>query len=306
MTVTLTGANDYARQQALDGLVAAFVATHDELAVERLDGQEAELSQVTAALTANSLFTSHKLVVLRQPGANKQFAEQVEHIFGQVPESTDVIVVEPKLDKRLSYYKFLKSQTDFREFPQLDVAGLANWLSDMAKQQGATLTPADARFLVDRIGPNQQLLFNELSKLALYDPHISRQTIELLTDPTPQSTIFELLEAAFAGRGKRAMELYAEQRALKVEPPQIVAMLAWQLHVLAIIKTAGNRSDTDIAKEAKLNPFVIRKSHAIARQLSRSDLQQFINDLLDIDVRSKRTAIDADEALQHYLLGLAS
>jgi DNA polymerase III delta subunit len=113
------------------------------------------------------------------------------------------------------------------------------------------------------------------------------------------------LEAAFAGNVRRALALYEEQRALKVEPAQIIAMLAWQLHVLAVIKTAGSRSTDQIAKEAKLNPFVVRKSQAIANKTSLTGLKRLIADLLEIDVKTKRTSIDADEALQHYLLKLS-
>jgi DNA polymerase III delta subunit len=82
-------------------------------------------------------------------------------------------------------------------------------------------------------------------------------------------------------------------------------MLAWQLHVLAIIKTAGDRSTDDIAREAKLNPFVVRKSQSIARNLSLSELKKLIADLLNIDLKTKRSNLDPDEALQHYLLKLA-
>ncbi len=131
-------------------------------------------------------------------------------------------------------------------------------------------------------------------------------TIDLLTEPAPQSTIFQLLEAAFAGRTRTALKLYAEQRAQKVEPAQIIAMLAWQLHVLAVIKTAGDKTSDQIAREAKLNPFVVRKSQNIARDLTLAELKKLISDLLKIDVAMKRTAIDADEALQHYLMTLAS
>ncbi|MGC1177308.1 MAG: hypothetical protein WA843_04520, partial [Candidatus Saccharimonadales bacterium] len=168
-----------------------------------------------------------------------------------------------------------------------------------------SLSTADARYLVERVGVNQQLVSNELEKLLLYDATISRKTIELLTDPAPQSTIFQLLEAAFAGNTKTVLKLYAEQRAQKVEPPQIIAMLAWQLHVLAIIKTAGDRSTDQIAQEARLNPFVVRKSQGIARSLSLADLKNLIADLLKIDIVTKRTTTDPDEALQHYLLKLA-
>ncbi len=149
------------------------------------------------------------------------------------------------------------------------------------------------------------MLASELEKLLLYDPIITRQTIDLLTDPTPQSTIFQLLEAAFAGNSKQAIKLYKEQRSMKVEPLQIIAMLSWQLNVLAIIKTAGDRSTQDIAKQAKINPYVVSKSQGIARKLSLDELKSLIKDLLEIDIASKRTNIDIDEALQLYILKLS-
>lgn len=306
MITTLTGANSFGWQAALGQQVDVFLKEHGDLALERLDGQEVSYERLHEALTSLPFLASKKLVVLRAPSTNKKFAEEIEHIVSEIPETTDVILVEPKLDKRLSYYKFLKKKTDFHEFPELDVNGLAQWLSDSAKIQNGSLGTADARYLVERVGASQQLLANELEKLLIYNPQITRQTIDLLTEPTPQSTIFQLLEAAFNGQRKQLLDLYKEQRALKVEPPQIIAMLAWQLHILAIIKTAGEKGAQTIASDARINPFVVQKSQAIARNLSLSELKKLISDLLKIDIASKRTSINTDEALQHYLLSLAA
>jgi DNA polymerase-3 subunit delta len=303
--ITLTGENSFGLGRELGQLVGAFVAEHGDLALERLDGQEADFDRLRAALAGLPFLASRKLVVLRQPSAQKQFAEQAEQILGSLPDTNDVIIIEPKLDKRLAYYKLLKNKTDYRDFTELDSNGLARWLVETAKAAGGSLSPAEARYLVERVGTNQQLLSNELAKLLLYDTAISRRTIDLLTGPAPQGTIFQLLEAAFAGDRRRALSLYAEQRALKVEPQQIIAMLAWQLHVLAVLKAAGDRPADAIAREARLNPFVVRNSQAIARQLSLAQLKKLVNDLLKIDIASKRTAVDADEALQHYLLVVA-
>jgi DNA polymerase-3 subunit delta len=248
---------------------------------------------------------ARKLVVLRSPGANKEFTEKFEDFLGGVAETNDIVLVEPKLDKRLSYYKQLKKQTDFREFAVLDGNGLARYLADYAKQQGGSLSSGDARLLIDRVGLNQLILQHEVDKLVSYDPKISRASIELLTDRTPQSSIFELLDAAFAGNVKRAMSLYGEQRPARVEPQQILAMLIWQLHILAVVKTAGPRSADTIAKEAKISPFTVRKSVDLARRLSLTQLKTRVSDLLKIDLDLKSKSMNADEALQLYLLRLA-
>jgi DNA polymerase III subunit delta len=305
MVITLTGANSFGLKRELDKLVAAFLAEHDEMGLERVDGEEAEFDRLSEALTSLPFLASKKLVVLRSPGANKKFVEQSAKLLAEVPETTDVVIVETKLDKRGVYYKLLKKVTDYREFPELDVNGLARWAGEQAKLGGGSLNSNDARFLVERVGVNQQLVSHEVEKLLLYSPAINRQSIELLTEATPQSSIFELLEAAFSGNARRMTALYAEQRAMKVEPQQIIAMLAWQLHIIALVKTAGGRSPEVIAKEAKVSPYVVKKTAGIARSISPPQFKKLLQDLLRIDMRLKRESLDADEALQAYLLKLS-
>lgn len=302
--MTLTGSNDFARTRELKKLVAAFVREHTDMGLERLDGEEHEAARMRESVASLPFLTARKMVVLREPGKQKAFAEHISDVIKEAADTTDLIIVEPKLDKRLSYYKTLKKETDFRELNDLDAAGLARWATEYIQAQNGTLTQADAKLIVDRVGANQQLLQQELDKLIAYDLHVTRETIELLTEATPQSTVFELLDAAFAGRTKRAFELYREQRALKVEPQAIIAMLAWQLHVLAVIKTAGARSVDDIARASKLNPFVVRKSQGLARGLSLVNLRKKIAELLELDLNLKTKSMDADEALQLYLLTL--
>lgn len=306
MVVTLTGTNDFLRHAELRKLVGDFVATHTDLSIERFDGEDSEVARMRESLSSLPFLTERKMVVLNAPGAQKAFAESIDDILKSAADTSDVIIVEPKLDKRLAYYKTLKKDTDFRDFSELDAGGLVRWAGEYVKARGGSVSSADARLLVERIGVNQQMLSTELDKLLAYDPAITQKTIELLSEPTPQSTVFQLLDAAFGGNARRAMTLYHEQRALKVEPQAIIAMLAWQLHVLALVKTAGGRSADTLAKEAKINPFVVRKSQGLIRNLSLERLKQMVADLLALDIKLKTTSIDADEALQLYFIKLAA
>lgn len=305
MIVCLTGPNSFQLSQEVQKRIQKFTAEHGDLSLQRIDGEVAELPQIQESLMALPFLTSKKMVLMRAPGSNKLFVERVEILLAQIPDTTDVIIVEPKIDKRSAYYKFLKKNTEFMECSELDGNGLAAWLVRITKDRAGHISSNDARYLIERVGPNQQMLSMDLEKLLLHNVQVTRKTIDMLTDPTPQSTIFQLLEAAFANDAKRALALYQEQRALKVEAPQIIAMLAWQLHIITIIKAADNRSSAEIAKAAKLSPFVVQKSAAIARYLSLAQLKQLITELLDIDLKSKRSNLDMDEALQNYLLKLA-
>lgn len=306
MIVTLTGVNDFERTAALHQYVQDFLAEHGDFAIERFDGEEAAASTMRAAVESLPFLTAKKLVVLREPSKQKQFSEAIADILKAVADTVDVIIIEPKIDKRLSYYKVLKKDTDFREYADLDAQGLAGWAVQYVAKQGGSLSQPDARQLVDRIGPNQQMLQSELDKLLGANTAISASLISQLTDRLPQSTIFELLDAAFAGKTAVAMALYDEQRALKVEPQAIIAMLAWQLHILTTVKAAGDRSPDVIAKTAKLNPFVVRKSQVLTRRVTMSRLRQLVAELLVLDKRLKSESMNADDAVQLYLLKIGT
>jgi len=309
----LTGANSFALRAELHKLVAGFLAEQGDgadMALERLDGEDSSYERMQEAMQSLPFLAAKKLVVLQAPGANKEFAEKAADLLKELPETTDLVIVEPKLDKRLVYYKLLKKQPGFTEFPELDENGLAAWLIKQAAARGVKIASNDARYLVERVGTNQHYLSNEIEKLSLgagETGKISRQLIDDLTAATPSSTIFQLLEAAFAGNTRAALELYAEQRALKVEPQQIIAMLAWQLHVLALVKAAGSsKPSDDIAREAKLNPFVVRKTAGVARSLTMARTRQLVADLTTIDERLKRESLNADDVLLEYLVGLSN
>ena len=302
MVVLLTGNNAYAIKRRLDGLVKKFIAKHGELALERLDAEEIEAQQIIEAAQSLPFLSAKKLLILRGLSANKLAAEKIEQIISSTDEATDLIIHDPAPDKRSSYYKFLKQQPGFEEHNPAAPNELPGWLIKEAKARGGQLSPADARYLVERIGPNQLMLSNELDKLLIYEPNISHQSIDLLTDETPQSKVFDLLDAAFAGQKAKALKLYEQQRLLKVEPQMILAMIGWQLQVLAVLKTAEALEPGKIAADSGLNPYVLRKAAPLARRLSLEQVKDLVGQALEMDYKNKIGKLDLDEALKNYLI----
>ncbi|HMT55919.1 MAG TPA: hypothetical protein PKD20_03510 [Candidatus Saccharibacteria bacterium] len=164
------------------------------------------------------------------------------------------------------------------------------------------MSRADANYLVERVGSNQDLLAREIEKLVLFEANVDRTTIETLTDRTLQSTVFELLDAAFAGNHKRAISLYREQRASRIEPQYIIAMIVWQLHALALAVYAPNQQESTLVG-AGLSPYTARKAAGLARSISKQAIKKMIVDLTELDEQIK-TSADADAGVELYLLNL--
>lgn len=304
MIVTLCGGNNYLLRRRLNEITKGFIKEYGDLAVEKFDGSEVELQPIIDTVQSLPFLATRKLVVVRELSANKTSAENVEKLIAAVGDSTELVFVEPRPDKRSVYFKTLKSKTQLEEFNEMDGHGLARWLTNEATRQGGKLSIADANYLVERVGANQMLLSNELDKLLTYDIQITRQNIDLLTEPTPQSKVFDLLDAAFSGRKQKALELYQDQRAQQVEPQAILAMIAWQLNIIAIAKAADGKSLGQVSKDSGISEYPLRKAQAAASKLSDTEINRLVEEALDIDRRSKTTVIDLDEALKTYITTL--
>jgi DNA polymerase III delta subunit len=302
MIYTIVGDNTFERRHAIKARVQAFVAEYGDFALERLQGDEATFEQLQAAVTSMSFLAVRKLVVIQKYSANKEFTEALPTLISQIPETTDILLDESKLDKRTTFYKWAKSHTTFEDFVPLDDQRLATWLVAYAKEQHATFARADAAFIIQRIGNDQQRLAHEIDKLALLGGTITRERIIDMTEQTPQSKVFDLLDAAFSGDSTRALVLYDDQRAQRVEPQEILAMIGWQLRQIAFVKTAGSH---DIVREAKMSPYGATKAGRIANSMSMPHLKQLVHELATLDARSKRSSIDLGLALQSYIIHIS-
>lgn len=304
MIQVLTGSNDFARAAELSRLTADFIQKYGDFGLEKLDASEVEFNRLLESVSSLPFLAPRRMVIVSNPGSSKPLSDGIEQLLDNTADTTDLIFVEGKFDKRLSLYKTLKKKTEFKEFNALDERGLAQWLVSEAKARGGSLSPADAAFLVQRVGLNQLGLHHELDKLLAYDPRITRESIELLVEPLPQSSMFDLLDAAFAGNHKRALALYQDQRAQQVEPQAIMGMLAWQLHIIAVVKMNENLGPEGLASAAKLNPYVVRKTLGLVRGLSQKQVKDLVARALALDIRLKSETIDADDAVQAFLLSL--
>lgn len=304
MITTLTGANKFLVAAKLKQMRADFLNAESYLALEKIDASEAELPAILEAVQSIPFLAKRKMVILRSLSSNKSASEKIEQIISSTAETTDLIIVEPNIDRRSSLFKTLKTDTDMQDFGELERPALARWVVAQAADAGGKISITDANYLIERAGANQQNLYTELQKLLTYSLEVTSETIDLLTEKTPQSKIFDLLDAAFGGQSQRALALYADQRAQKVEPAAILALLTWQLQLIALACYGADRSAEAIAKDANLSPYPVSKAQSLAKKIGAGRLANIINEVFEIDYRSKSSGLDLDEAIKTLIASL--
>ncbi|MEI9913791.1 MAG: DNA polymerase III subunit delta [Candidatus Saccharibacteria bacterium] len=304
MIITLTGDNGYQIISELSKLKGSLRSA-DDLSVTKINGPEVNLDDVVMELASYSLFSSERLIILFEPSKTKGFDELLQSGELGLPDETTLVIVEPTLDKRKSYYKYLQKNTDFKQLNKLAPYELTKWITNYAKELGGSISVNDANYLINRVGDDQLLLSQELAKLILYSQDINTESINELTEQSPSSTIFELLDAAFGLDIKKALKIYSEQRLQKVEPEQILAMLSWQLNTLAIYMTSKNLDNSVVLSTSGLSPYTLNKARQIATKLSFSNLKSFVRELANLDLASKTISLDLDEGLKNFIVGLS-
>lgn len=304
MILTLTGKNSYALQIRLKKEVEHYRTKSDDFGLLKLQADTEPYESLLASVQTVPFLTDHQLVIIYNPSTNKDLSEKIKQLLSSIHQSTDVIFVEPTFDKRSSLYKVLKKETNFIEYNEPNTNELTAWIIAYAKDNDCSITTVNANYLVQRVGNNQKRLQNELDKLYSYAKEITKASIDLLTQQSVQSTIFDLLDAALSGNTLSVLRIYDEQRKQKIEPQEILAMLTWQLHVLAIVKAGASKNPDTLAREAKINPFVVRKTLSLAKNVTMSEVKLYVQKTLQLDIRLKTMSVDAHDAMVTFLMTL--
>ena len=291
MIVLLTGDNTYRIKQSLDLLVGEARATYGSDAIARVDGASVNVDELPQLLTSASLFSPSQVVILNEPSRSKAVWDRLGELLEHIDDSTQLIIVDSKPDKRTKTYKALQAMGAVRAHGLMQDGELAGWLQSKAREGGRDLEVETARYLVQYAGSDQWRLHHELEKLLSLEQLITPQLIRDVIEPEPRASAFEVLDAALSGN-RTAAESQLDTLATSEDPYRFFGLLASQAYAIAACKAAGSRSPDQIAKDTGLHPFVVKKTLSLARRYEQHEVKRLVELVADCDVRMKTTGAD--------------
>ncbi|MEO5690713.1 MAG: DNA polymerase III subunit delta [Candidatus Saccharimonadales bacterium] len=290
MIQLLFGDNTYSISRATGRIVAEFTEAHGEGSVDTYQAEAISPQDLPQLLQGQSLFSDAKLIVLNTPSTQKALwdglGEYLEHA-GEV----DLLITDPKPDKRTKTFKWLQKHADVRECKSLDERETITWLETEARRLGVNCTHEMARFLVRHSGTDQWRLSNDLAKLSLTGKPLSHDLILDVIEPHPEATAFELLDAITAGKHAEAQRLLSIIRDHE-EPYRFLGLVISQLYALAVCVESEGRPSQQIAKDTGIHPYVAQKTMVIARSTSREKVLHMISIIEECDLSLKTTGAD--------------
>lgn len=299
--IVLTGDNEYLIKKRLNELVETFQKQNGSFSIERIDSKKVDFDLAMSSLQSISLLSPKRMFILDRPSNYEAWTEEFNNLISTIPDSNIVIILEPKIDKRLKYFKELKKLDQFEVYDELYGNQLANWIVEYIKKQKASISFNDANYLIAIVGNDQNRLVNELDKLLAYDPKITKNNVDLLVEPSLNTTAFKLLDVAFSGHYQQVSDIFNQLISKKTEAPQIIGAIAWQLQLFAVIKSLPGYTASQISEKTGINTYTIENSIRTISKYSYSDLANYSQKLVNLSIGFRDYQIDQNEALINLL-----
>lgn len=218
-----------------------------------------------------------------------------------------VVVLVGRPDKRQRLYKLLGKAAKLIELKAPRGRELSRWVAEQARQLGGSIDAAAAAQLIFLAGNDLCTLRTELEKLVCYRPEIDREAVEALVARTAQAGIFDLVDAAAAGKTETALALVEQLYAGNADTPYLLQMLARQYRLLFQVLFAKKRGhgSGQIQKQLGVHPYAFDKLWKQASQLSQDQCIYALQQLAEADYSFKRGYPDGLALLQAVLVKTA-
>ena len=281
-----TGENSFALRQGRARWIREFTQKHGEENLLRLEGKGVSVREMLDEVSIAPFIADRRLVVL--DGIPKWTREEMELLLQQIHPSVIVVFVDSKPDKRLGGVKVLVQIADQRTFPLLAGRELRSWTDDVLHEAGASMEDRAKNLLFERVGEDQEMLYQELQKLSLGVPGrpIEQEDIEELTVPSREWLVWHLTDLLARGQTREAF-LYARTLLESGQDPfSLWNILLWMLRNLVLVTSYhrdGVTGVSEIARRAKLNPQSVRAMSSLVQSMNAESLMRLVNETVEAD-----------------------
>ena len=277
MITVLTGDNSFEiRQRLLD------ITKTASSEAESIEGENLSLADLSSLLLGVSLFSQSKVIILKGLSSNSVAWSKLEDYIQKIDQQTELILVEPSLDKRTKTYKELKKHASievYESWTYKDSAKAVDWVVKAASDLGLKATKSEAKYLIERVGFNQWKLHSSIEKLALVGS-MSKNMVDAIVEEDIHENVFQLLETALTGDANKVIKIiHGLERS--EDPYKIFGLMFSQLFQLVALASAP--SVDDVIKDLKLHPYAAKKQSSLANKINQHKLHKTIEMFAESD-----------------------
>ncbi len=254
------------------------------------------------------MMSPRRLVIVRQAEVLKEKDWEILNPILEFPvESTTLVFVADKVDKRKKSFKRLEEKAVVVELSRPYENQLAPWVEYIAAKYGLAIQDEAVSLLRQLIGASLTELNNELVKLR--DFIGDRKTVESddvlkVVSRSRVDSVFELTNAI--GKRDRAQALQTLAYLLEQGQNEVgaVAMIARHLRILSVVRD-GVKEGLPTGKlcvKAGIPQFFLKDYQSQARSWSEDKITRTVHALKDTDKALKSSPVSAHIWLENFII----
>lgn len=280
-----------------------------------------DINEILASCQTLPVLSEKRMVVVDETTkfldtTDNTVLDSLEAYLKDPSPSTVLLIRSIKGDKRRKIYKLLKKYGEIVDFKKLDRRMLTAFINQVLSEQKITMDNRTKSLFIDRTHylDNEDIdtftIENYLKQLANFADEDGKIDSEMVMEVVPEGVednVYKIIDNALAGNMKNVNEILEYFFLHGQSAIGLFGLLLYQLRNIFKVKILIERgySQNNIAKETKLSPFIIRKTTGLARHFSVKFLRQLFSEAADIDYKVKTGQLEAEFALEYFLLKLA-
>lgn len=281
---------------------------------------ETNFKEIISDIETPAFGYSKKLIVARNTGIFKkegkrktsdisEFREKLckylEENWSNLSEDVVLVFIEEDVDKQ-NLYKWIELNGNVCQINFLKPIQLEARIQAICNMYKVKIDKPTIQYFLECCGTDMQDLINEIRKLIEYAGNggeIKRDMIDLLSIKKIESVIFDLTDSLGKRNLKNALNVY-KNLIYQKEPVQKILITLYNHFKKLYLTTISVKLGKDVAISLSLKPnqvFLVNKYKMQAKYFSEKDLRNILQELTDIDYKSKQGLIDVEVGLETVL-----
>ena len=299
----LYGSEDYLKIQYKNKIKNALFPDGDTMNVTIFSDKDVTEEEIINSAGTMPFFAEKRLVIAENTGFFGRSCENLPTFIGEIPESTVLVFVEDKADKRNGCYKAVEKNGLAVEFSMPDTADLKKWVMGRLKKENLEITGDALEEFVQRTCTDMVSMESELDKLVSYcmnDGKVTKQDVCDICIPQLQGNIWKMIDAFVDQNPKAAHEWYRKLLEAKEQPLGVLNLMErhFRLMLMAAQLNSMRVPTSDILRKLKIQDFALRNYLRQSKHFDRLKVQEILNRMADLEQKAKSGKIEAHSAVE--------
>lgn len=257
-----------------------------------------------------SLDSSIKVIIVKNcdvfNSKNDDDSELLNKYLEDPNKSSILIFICDGVDSRKKIVKTIKEKYCYIELPKIDYKNIYTFITDYLNKYKYSIEFKASGYLVNVLGLNLDMIYNELDKLMLFynkPCNIRLEDVENIVAKPLDNNSFHFIEACIQKNKSKALDIYRDLKIYKVEENMLIIMLYKEYKKMYFIKkyTKMHYDIKKISNELGLQPWQIERLYNSSLNYSEKELLNLIKKLGQIDLGLKSGLLDKNVVIYNFL-----